>query len=108
MMVSMYINAGVIVIVYPFAVFGFALLEESRPGKTFWRFMLFYSLFILILKFIINLNFVNESIDETTLPFIDDFVKFGLQHLEQTKELVWHMLPEILIVMAILCHEIVE
>lgn len=104
----MYINAGVVVIVYPFAVFGFALLEESRPGKSFWRFMLSYSLFILILKFIINLNIVNESIEGTTLPFIDDFVKFGLHHLEQTDELVWHMLPEMLIVMAILCHEIVE
>lgn len=81
-MVSMYINAGVVVIVYPFAVFGFALLEESRPGKRFWRFMLSYSLFILILKFTVNLNIVNESIESTTLPFIDDFVKFGLRHLE--------------------------
>lgn len=33
MIFSMFENAGFISIVYPIAVFGWALLEEKRPGK---------------------------------------------------------------------------
>jgi hypothetical protein len=32
----MYKNAGIISIPYPIAVFGYALLEETRPRKEFW------------------------------------------------------------------------
>jgi len=108
MLLSMYTNAGIVVIIYPFAVFGYALLEETRPGKDFWRFMLTYSLSVLLLEYIVNLNIVHTTLEDTTLPFVDGFLKFGLHHLEQTKDLVWHMLPEMLIVTSILCHEIVE
>lgn len=33
MITSMYMNAGIISIPYPIAVFGWAILEEKRPGK---------------------------------------------------------------------------
>jgi hypothetical protein len=105
---SMYTNAGIIAIIYPIMVFGYALLEETRPGKRFWRIMLIYSLSVLLLKYIVNIKIVNKWLDETTLPIVDSFVKFGLHHLKETTDLVWHMLPEMLIVTAILCHEIVE
>jgi hypothetical protein len=108
MVMSMYTNAGIVAIVYPIMVFGYALLEETRPGKRFWRFMLGYSLTVLLLKYIFNINLVNEWLNQTHLPLIDSFLKFGLHHLESTTDLVWHMLPEILIVTSILCHEIVE
>lgn len=104
----MYVNAGLVSMIYPFAVFGYALLEETRPGKRFWRFMLTYSATVLLLKYLVNLEWINNLISKSNLPFVDGFVKFGLHHLEQTKDLVWHMLPEMMIVMSILCHEIVE
>ena len=59
MLLSMYTNAGIIAIIYPIMVFGYALLEETRPGKRFWRFMLVYTLFILLAKYIVNINIVN-------------------------------------------------
>jgi hypothetical protein len=108
MLLSIYTNAGAVAIIYPFAVFGFALLEETRPGKMFWRVILTYSLTLLLLKYIVNLNIVHASLETTSVPFIDGFIKFGLHHLEETKDLVWHMLPEMMIVTSILCHEIVE
>ena len=58
MISSLYTNAGIIALHYPFAVFGMALLEETRPRKRFWRFTLKYSLVILGLKFISNLTFM--------------------------------------------------
>ena len=108
MLMSLYTNAGLVALLYPFAVFGYALLEETRPGKTFWRTILAYSLSVLFLKYVINLNIIHTTLIETKWSLIDGFVKFGLHHLETTKDLVWHMLPEMLIVMSILCHEIVE
>jgi hypothetical protein len=54
MLTSMYTNAGIVSMAYPFAVFGYALLEETRPGKMFWRYMLTYSLSILVLKYLVN------------------------------------------------------
>ena len=108
MLISMYINAGIVAIIYPFAVFGYALLEETRPGKKFWRRILTYSLVVLFLKYVVNIKMINEVMSATSLPFANGFIKFGLHHLEQTKDLVWHMLPEMMIVTSILCHEIVE
>ncbi len=58
MISSLYTNAGIIALPYPFAVFGMALLEETRPRKRFWRFTLKYSLLILGMKFISNLTFM--------------------------------------------------
>jgi uncharacterized membrane protein len=50
------LNAGMISLVFPFAVFGYALMEEERPGKKFWDFAMKYTLFVLFMKFIIQLD----------------------------------------------------
>ena len=36
MILSTYENAGLITICYPFMIFGWALLEETRPTPRFW------------------------------------------------------------------------
>jgi len=36
MIYSTFENAGLITIIYPFMIFGWALLEETRPTKLFW------------------------------------------------------------------------
>ena len=36
MILSMYMNAGLISIFYPLTVFGYALIEESRPNMKYW------------------------------------------------------------------------
>ena len=56
MIMSMMVTAGFITIIYPFAVFGYALMEENRPGKLFWSIIMKYTLIILILKFITQLD----------------------------------------------------
>jgi hypothetical protein len=56
MIISQIVSGGLITIIYPFAVFGYALMEEGRPGKYFWEFMVRYTLFILFMKFIFQLD----------------------------------------------------
>ena len=34
-------NPGIVTLVYPFSVFGFASMEETRPRKHFWYFIMF-------------------------------------------------------------------
>jgi len=53
---SMYNTAGMITILYPMALFGYALLEETRPRKEFWTFIRIYTTIILCIKFTLNLG----------------------------------------------------
>lgn len=52
MILSMMVNQGLISLIYPLAVFGYALVEERRPGKKFWDFMIKYTIFVLMAKFV--------------------------------------------------------
>jgi len=36
-------NAGILYMVFPFIIFGYALLEESKPQGYFWYFCLLYT-----------------------------------------------------------------
>lgn len=56
----MYMNAGFISLPYPIAVFGWAILEERRPGKKFWLMVRYYTVFLVALKFVLNLDFFDE------------------------------------------------
>ncbi len=58
MILSMYVNAGFVSLFYPFAVFGYGLLEEKRPDKTFWKIVLNYSIILLFAKIVMNLEIV--------------------------------------------------
>jgi hypothetical protein len=36
-------NPGIVTLAYPFSVFGFAAMEETRPRKHFWFFIMFFT-----------------------------------------------------------------
>lgn len=70
MILSQILNAGLVSIAYPFAVFGYALMEEGRPGKSFWRTMTVYTFIILFLKFLVQLDFWKDfGVDESYNSF---------------------------------------
>ena len=50
MILSLMMNGGLLFMVYPALVFGIALMEESRPGKTFWYFVVYYTQALLTLQ----------------------------------------------------------
>lgn len=42
-------NGGILYMVYPALIFGVALLEEDKPGKRFWFFVIYYTNSVLFL-----------------------------------------------------------
>jgi len=52
MILSQCINAGLVSLIYPFAVLGYALMEETRPSKNFWYVMLGYTELLIFVKFV--------------------------------------------------------
>lgn len=115
MILSSCTNAGIVSIFYPLALYGYAQLEERRPQQSFWRFMLRYSLIVLILKFIMNLNFISDYINDGNgeqnvgaYRTLNAYFKFGLHHIQETIPMFWYMFPEVMIITYILLHQIVE
>jgi len=60
MIYSMYANAGLLSIIYPISMFGYALIEETRPRKEYWVFMRNYTSVLLFIKFVANLSLMDE------------------------------------------------
>jgi len=60
MMFSMFQNAGLISLIYPLSLFGYALLEESRPKIVFWIFLGNYTQYLLLFKFFVNLSIFGD------------------------------------------------
>jgi hypothetical protein len=52
MIISMMKNAGLISIIYPMIVFGYALMEEVNPKKQFWYAILIYTEVLIMIKFL--------------------------------------------------------
>ena len=51
---------GFATLVYPFSVFGFGAMEETRPKKHFWQFIILYTQILLIIEFVLSLKFWQE------------------------------------------------
>lgn len=105
MMLSMFTNAGLISIVYPISIFGFAMLEETRPRKEFWRFIQVYSTIILLLKFIFNLSIIDDFQDD--FEKIDGWIHSGFSNFSTILYIALYMVPEILIVVLLMLNDIV-
>ena len=57
MMWSTVAAPGFLTMVYPLSVFGYAALEETRPRKTFWYFIIFYTQILLMAEFLLSFSF---------------------------------------------------
>lgn len=74
MFVSMLKNAGLISLVYPFMVFGYALMEETSPKKTFWYVVLLYTEGLIFTKFLIQLEFWDAILSSGSLTKIENIL----------------------------------
>lgn len=71
MILSMCWNAGFISILYPLAVFGYALMEEARPSKYYWSFITFYTVLIIVIKTLFQLDiwfYINTALYQFNNP----------------------------------------
>jgi hypothetical protein len=51
MILAHLMNGALLTMIYPLAVFGYGLMEESRPQKWFWDYVTFYTLGFVFLRF---------------------------------------------------------
>ena len=104
MILNHMVNSSIISLAYPMSIFCYALLEYPRPPKIYWKICLIYTLSLLSIKFIINLNFLKE--DERFYDFIresDDY-KLGLKLYQDTysPEFCFYIFFDALVVISLL------
>ena len=102
----MYQNAGIISLPYPIMVFGYALIEETRPKKEFWRGVRLYTTFILLFKFTLNLKIFDKLLETKEYVKISAYLKIGIYDYQSIPVLIMYMGPEILIICFIMLNEI--
>jgi|LauGreDrversion4_2_1035121.scaffolds.fasta_scaffold07295_3 hypothetical protein len=109
MIISMMKNAGLISLVYPFFVFGYALMEDVNPRKKIWYAIMIYTEALILVKFLYQLSFWEAIFWDTQIDNFQDFLNrlhVGLQRKAsgQFGEMLFYFLPEILILFAIMRH----
>jgi len=106
MMLSMYQNAGLMSIVYPISIFGYALIEETRPRRGYWDFLRIYTIVILVIKFIWNLSIFDDFAKSSSFKFFHGQFRLGLYNYDSYLAVINYMLPEMLIIVFLLLNEI--
>ena len=61
MLISHMVSASILTLFYPLTIFCYAILEYPRPKKFYWRIVLFYTVFLLIIKFIIHIELLRSN-----------------------------------------------
>ena len=85
MIIDHMINSSILSLFYPLSIFCYALLENPRPKRTYWQVCLFYTILVLIVKFIFQLKlFVSIMESEQYLKFVDVLYnyKIGIKYFD--------------------------
>lgn len=106
MLFSMYQNAGIVSIFYPMSVFGYAMLEETRPPATYWNLVRKYTTVLLFFKFICNLSILEPYINAEEVKYMTTYLKIGIYDYSNMWHLIMYMSPEIIIICFIMLNEI--
>ena len=59
------VSSSLVTLIYPISIFCYALLEYPRPKKTYWIFILFYTMIIICIKFIIQIKLFSTFVVES-------------------------------------------
>jgi hypothetical protein len=78
MIFSMYQNAGIVSIFYPISVFGYAMLEETRPHSSYWNTVRSYTTVLLFFKFVCNLSILAPYLESKSWLLFASYMKVGL------------------------------
>lgn len=107
MMGSMYQGAGLISFIYPISIFGYALLEENRPGHAYWSFMRTYTLVVLTIKFSFNLTLFDTYTKDPSFRRWLGLLRVGLEKKNTSfTDIILYLLPEMLIISFIMLNQI--
>jgi len=102
----MYQNAGIVSVFYPMSVFGYAMLEETRPHSEYWNTIRSYTTVLLFFKFVCNLAILEPYLDSPSFLLMTSYLKIGLYDYSNIWHLTLYMSPEIIIICFIMLNEI--
>lgn len=119
MIVAMIMNGCIISLVYPVSVFIYALLEEKRPNKKYWQFIVMYTSTVLVIKFVLQTyplsdwltRDVDESGREQEHNSVNDYlrtIRLGLEVVVDGRNFVSFFLFEALILLTVTLHIFIQ
>jgi hypothetical protein len=121
MIVSMIMNGSLLSLVYPISIFIYALLEERRPSKRYWMFILYYTAIVLVLKFLFQTyplsEWLTQDFDENDVNQLEsnksanDYlrtIRLGLEVVVDGRNFIQYFLFEALILLAVTLHIFVQ
>ena len=76
MIINHLITATILSLFYPISIFCYAIFEYPRPPKIYWRITLFYSVFLLLIKFIFHIKSFRER--ETFNDFVTKLYNYKI------------------------------
>ncbi len=76
MFVNHMVNADLLSFVFPAVVLGYALMENPRPSKSFWKALLLYAELVIFIKFVMRFS-VWELIRDDLKNYHDEY-KIGV------------------------------
>ena len=86
MIITHMYNSSILSLFYPLSVFCYALLENPRPKKSYWQTCLYYTIIVLILKFVFQLKLLPSIMEEEKYKeFVDTLYhyKIGIRYFEE-------------------------
>lgn len=107
----MMINGGLVSLIYPFAVFGYAILQEDSPKKNFWNFIMVYTCFVILLKVVAQLViwptiFVQAGGDYDEFVHFCETIHLGIFSIQSksVKARISIFIPELLVLFSVVTH----
>ena len=119
MIINHLINASIISMIYPLSIFCYALLENPRPSKNYWRFCYIYTFIILIIKcfsqkiFFGAFSYFEEEEDESNNTFYEDMKIFldnypiGIKIYDGTREYLVNLIFDFLLLICFIINQII-
>jgi len=68
------IENGYLTMVIPFSIFGYALVEETRPLFMFWKMLFYFMTAITLTKFMTNLLTQSDLLDASFVELLENLV----------------------------------
>jgi len=100
------LSPGILTLIYPASIFGYAILLETRPGKKFWLIIVIYTQILLLAEFVATFNFWKKDTGDsiTELPYfelVNIVYQIGFNVSESHDDINWNIfhyfLPKIVI-----------
>lgn len=93
---------------YPLSVLMYALMENPRPSALYWKIMLYYTEFIIFLKFLIQLPALQLIFGHDYLKGYKDPYKIGfnLYNNSYSEDFTSYVIWDIICILLLLLHKI--